>query len=107
MQDQGDANWFDAKDMVNDTSKHDANGAKFNDWRLPTKDELNLIYKQKDSIGGFPQTGLYWSSTTNSEITGKFPIGESIFYYLNIGDGSWSNTSQEFLKFALRAVRNF
>ena len=41
MQDQGarnggGANWSDAKAMVNDASKHDANGAKFNDWRSPT-----------------------------------------------------------------------
>ena len=62
MQDQGDAKWSDAEAMVNDASKHDSNGAKFNDWRLPTKDELNLIYKQKESIGGF-SIYSYWSST--------------------------------------------
>ena len=43
MQDQGAANWYDTEAMVNDASKHDANGAKFNDWRLPTRDELMLI----------------------------------------------------------------
>jgi len=31
-------------------------------WRLPTKDELNLLYKNKDKIGGFDPQG-YWSST--------------------------------------------
>lgn len=30
--------------MVNDASKHNANGAKFKDWRLPNKEELNLMY---------------------------------------------------------------
>jgi len=62
MQDQGDSNWYNAEAMANDASKHDSNGAKFNDWRLPTKDELNLIYKQKESIGGF-SIYSYWSST--------------------------------------------
>ena len=31
-------------------------------WRVPTKDELNLIYKNKDSISGFAKL-FYWSST--------------------------------------------
>ena len=63
MQNQGAANWSDAEAMVNDASKHDSNGAKFNDWRLPTKDELNLIFLQKESIGGFNLGMSYWSST--------------------------------------------
>ena len=31
-------------------------------WRLPTKDELNILYENKDKIGGFAGTS-YWSST--------------------------------------------
>jgi len=31
-------------------------------WRLPSKDELKILYRNRDKIGGF--TGLkYWSST--------------------------------------------
>ena len=63
MQDQGDSNWYNAEAMANDASKHDSNGAKFNDWRLPTKDELNLIFLQEESIGGFKLDMSYWSST--------------------------------------------
>ena len=29
-------------------------------WRLPTKSELNLLYKNKDEIGGFAPE-VYWS----------------------------------------------
>ncbi len=33
-------------------------------WRLPTKDELYMLYKNKEEIGGFV-TGNYWSSSEN------------------------------------------
>ena len=31
-------------------------------WRLPTKDELNMFYENKEEIGGFANN-FYWSST--------------------------------------------
>jgi len=31
-------------------------------WRLPTKDELNLLYKNKNTLGSFTDYP-YWSST--------------------------------------------
>ena len=31
-------------------------------WRLPTKDELNMIYKNREEVGGFA-SNFYWSST--------------------------------------------
>jgi hypothetical protein len=31
-------------------------------WRLPTKDELNILYQNKDKIGFFANIS-YWSST--------------------------------------------
>ena len=33
-------------------------------WRLPTKDELNMLYENKEEIGGFVNN-YYWSSTEN------------------------------------------
>jgi hypothetical protein len=35
----------------------------YDDWFLPSKDELNKIYLNKDIIGGFGTTTSYWSST--------------------------------------------
>jgi len=32
------------------------------DWYLPSKDELDALFNNKESIGGF-NPGLYWSST--------------------------------------------
>jgi hypothetical protein len=34
----------------------------FDDWYLPSHDELNLLYQQKDAVGGFADD-YYWSST--------------------------------------------
>ena len=34
-------------------------------WRLPTKEELNILYQNKDKIGGFADM-FYWSSTSSA-----------------------------------------
>jgi hypothetical protein len=60
MQDQGISNWYEANDLLSNADNHDVNGAKFKDWRIPTKRELNLMYVQRASIGG---ASSYWSST--------------------------------------------
>ena len=96
MQDQGAYYWVEAEAMVNDASKHDSNGAKFNDWRLPTKDELNLIYKQKESIGGF-STYSYWSSTEY----GSASVWDQDF------NGGYQNPISQEDKDNVRAVRAF
>jgi hypothetical protein len=64
MQDQGSPNWYGANDLLSNADNHDTDGAKFMDWRMPTKRELNLIYAQKSNIGGFINN-YYWSSTEN------------------------------------------
>jgi len=40
-------------------------GDSIHDWFLPSKDELNEIYLNKDAIGGLEDT-YYWSSTQSS-----------------------------------------
>jgi hypothetical protein len=62
MQDQGTSNWFGANDLLSNANNHDFIGAKFMDWRIPTKRELNLIYTKRGSIKGFAGN-YYWSST--------------------------------------------
>ena len=37
------------------------------DWRVPTKDELQMIYRAQEAVGGF-QRGWYWSSSETSSL---------------------------------------
>jgi len=65
-----------------------------NGWRLPTKDELNLIYENKDRVGGFANN-YYWSSTeynNNSAWKQNF-------------DNGLQNYSGKSLTYDVRAVR--
>jgi hypothetical protein len=41
------------------------NGGGKSDWHLPSKDELNQLYSQKATVGGFVE-GTYWSSTLDA-----------------------------------------
>ena len=52
-EDLGTMNWEDAKKACADLG---------DGWRLPTKDELNVLYQNMDKIGGFAGS-YYWSST--------------------------------------------
>jgi hypothetical protein len=47
----GSLNWYDAK------AKCESMG---DGWRMPTKTELDCLYKNKDKIGGFNRD-YYWS----------------------------------------------
>lgn len=66
----------------------------FSDWYLPSKDELNAIYINKDQIGGF-STAAYWSSTEANAVNGYNQ-------YFNTG---YAGTSVKTNNFRLRCVR--
>lgn len=95
-EDLGCVNWVSARMMCENSTI-----AYYSDWRLPTQDELMVLYNNRDYIGGFC-TGYdqdkykYWSSGKN---TSDDPVGVSFY------DGSlfWDYSSQEH---SVRAVRN-
>ena len=68
-----------------------------NDWRIPTKSELALLYEQKDTVGGFTNTD-YWSST-------EYSNDDAWIQCFNTGYPYFDN--KNVLKFNVRAVRSF
>ncbi len=68
----------------------------YDDWFLPSKDELNQMYAQKTAIGGFTNN-LYWSS---SEDSSNDAWGQGF------GSGSQVNVSKNNYGY-MRAVRAF
>ncbi len=98
MQDQGSSIWYEADDLLNDAANHDTYGAKFMDWRLPTKRELTLMYVVYSNGNEATLNGnVYWSSTENvNEIAWAqdFSIGDQ-------GNNDKNNTNN------VRAVRVF
>ena len=60
----------------------------YEDWFLPSQDELNVLYTEKNVVGGFVNDGYYWSS---SEISASQVWGQ----YFNTGyQGSYSKNGE-------------
>ena len=66
-------------------------------WRLPTKDELNVLYKNKDKIGGFAGIS-YWSSAE---------YGIDYAWVQDFSDGKQKKKPKGNDYFSVRAVRAF
>lgn len=87
----GEADWDEAIEFcANDTS------GGFTDWRLPSDEELNLLYLQKDTIGGFVRFS-YWSAT---EYAGPFA------FFQNFHSGQRDNDFKDNTCY-VRAIRSF
>jgi hypothetical protein len=70
----------------------------YNDWFLPSKDELNKLYLQKDVVGGFTSVG-YWSSSQSQTDSDDAE-------FQTFGGGSQFPVGKEFTN-RVRAVREF
>lgn len=70
----------------------------YDDWFLPSKDELILMYGQRSNIGGFAST-WYWSS---SEVNSNDAYVIALF-----GLGSASGDSKYYNGYRVRAIRAF
>ena len=68
----------------------------YTDWFLPAKDQLNLLYLQKNIVGGL-STYYYWSSTESASTSSWSQ------YFI---DGSQGNSSKS-NGFLVRAIRAF
>lgn len=95
-QDQGKDTWDNANALIGNPSNHSDSGKAFTDWRLPEKGELNLLYYQKDIVGGFSSYG-YWSSS-------EAPL--NFAWLQNFTNGTQLNVGPN-LTYRVRAVRAF
>lgn len=73
----------------------------YTDWRLPTYDELMIMYNNKDLIGGFEED--YYMSQTTTGSSDRF--GTPYYYIVSFSGGS-SSTTAEFKYGYVRAVRS-
>ena len=71
-------------------------------WRLPTKDELALMYEHKAELGGFGE-GWLWSS---SQSIGNV-YGYSIAWIQQFSDGIQTTYGYKINECSVRAVRAF
>jgi hypothetical protein len=77
-----------------ETANFAANG--YYDWYLPSKEELNKMYQEKDVIGGF-LPAAYWSSTE---------VNASTAWFQNFGDGS-QRKQKKTAGYSIRPIRYF
>ena len=74
-------------------------------WRLPTIEELQIMYENKEKIGGFqtkegqdqPSSCYYWSSTEVDEKKAK---------YIHFFEGMTGDSYKKAMYFNARAVRS-
>jgi hypothetical protein len=71
-------------------------GVTYGDWYLPSKFELNLLYMQKNVVGGFASV-YYWSST---EVSNSLAWSHNFVSGVQFDYGKYHATS-------VRAIRAF
>ena len=70
----------------------------YNDWYLPSKDELNQLYLNKTEIGGFGDIQSYWSSSE---------INNLAAWRQYFGNGTQGGSSKNNTTYSVRAIRSF
>lgn len=75
---------------------HDYTLNGFNDWFLPSKDELNELYLQKNTVGGFAND-YYWCSTETTH---------SVAQVQHLGTGDQGDSEKSNI-WRVRAIRAF
>ena len=95
--------WDDANAAANSCK-----GCRLAGWRLPTKDELEILYKVRFTIAGFLRKDLtpycpgmwkYWSSTIGEDYS-------SAYYYVSF-DGQRGYPYPKSIPMCVRPVRSF
>jgi hypothetical protein len=86
-----------AAKLCDDYTNTDTGTGVYSDWFLPSQDELNVLYLNRASIGGFAD-GYYWSSSEYD--------GDNAWFHF-FADGEQASGDKFYLKARVRAVRAF
>lgn len=92
-EDLGHGNWTIAVELCDNYSNEN-----YDDWRLPTLEDLRVIYANKNIVSNF-QENWYWSTTED-------PDNLEQAYHLGFMSGDEMSVPKKHGKF-VRAVRNF
>lgn len=76
----------------------------FDDWYLPSRDELNLIHELRESVPGLRANQYYWSSSDDDS-----EVARVWAQMVNDSTGRQASTSSsgKLTTFSVRAVRSF
>lgn len=104
-----ESQWFRANWQTNHPDFHDDEGKKYKDWRLPDIRELEIMYEQKNVIGGFVDD----VTDENAPLPSSWYMSDSESYYKqiyckNFATGTvWNDFSKGETLIRIRAVRTF
>lgn len=94
--DLGDVGWDSAKLLCENSTV-----GGYDDWRLPTIDELGVLYNNREHIGNFDLDTYYWSSSVTSYTSSYY------YYYMDFGTGNiYSRNQVNSYNYNVRAVRS-
>lgn len=100
----GAMNWESAMDYCENLTFEG-----YSDWFLPDKYELNALYVNRNSIGGFVTTsGLdsyYWSSTRSNYSTGHYGVVVPCYWGQSFNDGRQSDFLDSYDYYRVRPIR--
>ena len=67
--------WEQAKSACGSLSSYG-----YSDWRLPTKEELNMMFVNREEIGGFSRWDYWSSSTTREDIYYRVGVDRNVLH---------------------------
>jgi len=104
-QDLGKIRQSEAESLANDPTKHNEEGKKFTDWRLPNLAEIGLLTKKMAVVGGFTD-GYYWSSVVLESSRGR--LGTLVLFKSTRGPGNGTTINKpSHMEAKVRVIRSF
>lgn len=86
--------WYEAMDYCNKLTLYG-----YEDWKLPTREEMAQVLNSYNTIGGFEFGGNWWTSTESSSVWAHY-------WCFNPNNGSWWDyTNPKSYKYYVRPIR--